>query len=117
MCVCATQVLELLRVGLLELADNPEKLLDPEYDMFAPLVATEPAYVAYLETLKDATALAVDGKTRVPSVSAVRKEIYTPSDETNIESTSKTLEHIRAFAAGMLKTMTNGQAARYFDGG
>ena len=92
-------------------------MLDPAYDPFAALVATVPAYAAYLRELQTATALAVDKKTRVPSISAVRKEIYTPSDADNIASTAKALEQIKAFAAGMLKTLTNGQGSRYVDGG
>ena len=110
-------MLELLRVGLLELAEKPEQLLDAEYDMFAPLAATVPAYAAYLRELEGATALAVDGKTRVSAVAAVRNEIYDPTDEDNMMSTEKALEHIKAFAAGMHKTLINGQGARYVDGG
>ena len=110
-------MLELLRVGLLELAEKPEQLLDAEYDMFAPLAATVPAHAAYLRELEGATALAVDGKTRVSAVAAVRNEIYDPTDEDNMMSTEKALEHIKAFAAGMHKTLINGQGARYVDGG
>ena len=75
-------MLELLRLGLIDVIAHPEKMLDAEYDMFAPLVATVPAYAEYLRELEGATALAVDGKTRVSSIGAVRKEIYTPSTRT-----------------------------------
>ena len=83
-------MLELTRVGLLELADHPGKLLDYDYDMFEPLRATLPAYRDYLATLKTATALAVDGKTKLPSVEAVRAEIYTPQDPSNQRATDLT---------------------------
>ena len=110
-------MLELLRLGLIDVIAHPEKMLDAEYDMFAPLVATVPAYAEYLRELEGATALAVDGKTRVSSIGAVRKEIYIPVDADNARSTPETLEHITAFATGMLRTLMNGQAARYVDGG
>lgn len=96
----ARQVLELLRVGLLELADNPGNLLDAEYDMFGPLATAVPAYANYLRQLEDATALAVDGRTRVYSVRVVRAEIYAPTDADNNASTDLTREHIKAFASG-----------------
>ena len=110
-------MLELLRKGLTKVIETPAKMLDPVYDMFAPLAATVPAYASYLRELETATALAIDGKTRLPSISAVRKEIYLPSDATNLAATANTLEQIKAFATGMLNTLTKGQGARYVDGG
>ena len=85
-------MLELLRLGLIDVIAHPEKMLDAEYDMFAPLVATVPAYAEYLRELEGATALAVDGKTRVSSIGAVRKEIYIPVDADNARSTPETLD-------------------------
>ena len=111
------QVLELTRRALNDISDKPELMLDADYDPFASLVSTVPAYADYRRKLAAATALAVDGKTRVMSISAVRAEIYSPTDATNIAATEKTLDHVKAFAAGMLNTMMNGQAARYVEGG
>ena len=111
------QVLELTRRALNAISDKPELMLDAEYDPFASLGSTVPAYADYRRKLAAATALAVDGKTRVMSISAVRDEVYSPTDATNIAATEKTLGHVKAFAAGMLNTMMNGQAARYVDGG
>ena len=53
----------------------------------------------------NATALAVDGKTTLPSIPAVRAEIYTPQDPSNQRATDLTKEHIKVFAAGMLHTL------------
>ena len=92
-------MLKLLRNALTEII--VDHIPDPAYDPFASLVATVPAYVASLRELEDATPLAVDKKTQVPSISAVRKEIYTPSDAGNIASTARALEQINAIAAGM----------------
>lgn len=112
-----TQVLELARRALNDVIAEPSKMLDASFDPFAPLVATVAPYAAFRQELADATAVAVDGKTRVSSISAVRGEIYNPTDQTNIDATEKTLEQIKAFAGGMLNTMMNGQAARYTEGG
>ena len=62
-------------------------------------------------------AKSVDGSTKIKSIVAVRAEIYTPVDETNIQTTPLALEHIKVFAEGMLHTLENGQGARYVDDG
>ena len=43
--------MQLLRDGLREIIASPSKLLDPDYDVFAPLVDKVPAYAAYLARL------------------------------------------------------------------
>ena len=106
-----------MRIALTDIIADPAKMLNADYDPFAPLAATVPAYAAYLRQLESATALAIDGATRVASISAVRKEIYSPSDATNANSTANALEQIKTFAEGMLNTLTNGNASRYVTGG
>ena len=107
------RVLELTRRALKDIIARPELALDAAYDPFRSLEASVPAYVDFKRKLAAATALAVDGKTRLPSISAVRAEIYSPQDPTNVSSTARTLEQVKAFATGMLNTMTNGQASRF----
>ena len=85
--------------------------------MFAPLRATVPEYAKYLRTLESATGLAVNHKTRVAVYLTVRAEIYDPQDDDNKRSTPQTLEHVKAFAAGMLKTFEGGNAMKYVDDG
>ena len=45
--------MQLLRDGLREVIEieTPSKLLDPDFDLFAPLVSTVPAYAEYLAGL------------------------------------------------------------------
>ena len=100
------QVLELTRRALNDISDKPELMLDADYDPFASLVSTVPAYADYRRKLAAATALAVDGKARVMSISAVRAEIYSPTDATNTATTEKTLDHVKAFAAGTRECST-----------
>ena len=85
--------------------------------MFAPLRATVPEYAKYLRTLESATGLTVNHKTRVAVYLTVRAEIYDPQDDDNKRSTPQTLEHVKAFAAGMLKTFEGGNAMKYVDDG
>ena len=92
-------MLELTRRALNDISDKPELMRDADYDPFASLVSTVPAYADYRRKLAAATALAVDGKNRVMSISAVRAEIYSPTDATNIAATEKTLDHVKASAA------------------
>ena len=43
--------MQLLRDGLREVIETPSKLLDPDFDLFAPLVSTVTAYAEYLAGL------------------------------------------------------------------
>ena len=101
-------MLELLRVGLLELADSPEKLLDAEYDMFGPLATAVPAYANYMRQLEDATALAVDGRTRVSSITMIRAEIYAPTDADNNAARAPPPRVRRALCASAPKANARG---------
>ena len=77
------------------------------------MCATTEEYSKYLRTLESSTGLAVDKKTRVAVYTTVRADIYDPQDEDNRAARPKTLEHIKAFATGMLERFDGGNATRY----
>ena len=110
-------VLDLLRAGLVAIIADATPMLDANYDMFAPLRATTPEYLIYLRELESSTGLAVDKKTRVSVYTTVCAEIYDPQDDDNKRVTPQTLEHIKAFATGMLQRFEHGNAMRYVDDG
>ena len=108
------KVMSKFRDALDAIIADPSIALDESYDPFEGLDV--PAYAAHLKELDAITARTVDGTT-IHSTRAVRKEIYSPSDASNIAATDLTKQHLVAFATGMLKTFDNGQGARYVDDG
>ena len=109
-------VMACVKDGLKLAMEQPEKFLERDYDMFA-LLAGVPEYAKFRSDIKEMTMKAVDGKTDIAAIEAVRDELYSPKDEDNIESTKLTREFIKVFAGGMLHTLENGQGARYVDDG
>ena len=111
------KVMSMLRDALNGIIADASIALDENYDPFEELKAEVPAYAEFLKDLDDIKAKSVDGKTEMHSTRAVRKEIYEPSDASNAATTDLTKEHLVAFATGMLRTLENGQGARYVDDG
>jgi hypothetical protein len=110
-------VMALLEAELKLIIENPARMMDAEFNIFEPLVATTPAYSDFLKELKEATAKSVDKKEEYNVYEKVRAELYSPVEKSNHDSTGLTKELLAVMASGMLKTLRNGQGARYCPGG
>ena len=105
------QVKDCARAMFVLMIQDPEAVATEDYDGFASLRATVPQYGEWLVQLENSTKRSVDGKTEIHVYSKVRKEIYGPTDEDNINGHDIMLKAIKAWGEGMLKTLDNGACA------
>jgi hypothetical protein len=95
--------------------ENPAAVLTHDYDPFKSIV--HPAYTKFLRALSDSPMCSVDGSLTFKDWAEIRREIYDPTDEESKKATSLTLECLQAWGRGAGKTMDNGEAQKYMEGG
>ena len=117
-CLDMAQVVDMLRVALLAGIANPATWLDEAYDPFTALLTTVPEYAKHKADHLKIEARSVDNQESLNVTEIIRAELYRPTDPSNVRSTARTLEHLKAFMTGMLRTLTNSTVAtRYIDNG
>ena len=115
-CTDMAQVVDMTRVALRAGFADPSVWLDEDYDPYAALVGTVPEYAEWRAVQLETDAYAIDGTTLIKVTKTVRAELYRPTDRSNIQSTARAREHVKAFLGGMLRTLENSAVAtRYVD--
>ena len=89
--------------------------MNEEFDVFASL--DEERYTTWKQRRANSRAPCVDGTAMMDDVRLVRAEVYRPSDATNKQTDTLTKAAIEVWCKGMLKTLKEGQSARYLSGG
>ena len=89
--------------------------MSEEFDVFASL--DEVRYTTWKQRRANSSVPCVDGSEMVDDVRLVRAEVYSPSDATNKQTDVLTKAAIEVWCKGMLKTLKEGQSARYLSGG
>lgn len=89
--------------------------MSEEFDVFASL--DEVRYTTWKQRRASSRTPCVDGSEKVHDVRLVRAEVYNPSDATNKQTDALTKTAIEVWCKGMLKTLKEGQSARYLSGG
>jgi hypothetical protein len=100
-CTDMAQVVDMTRVALRAGFADPSVWLDEDYDPYAALVGTVPEYAEWRAVQLETNAYAIDGTTLIKVTKTVRAELYRPIDRSNIQSTARTREHVKASLGGI----------------
>ena len=73
-------------------------LLDPDFNIFSEFEAEQPAFASYLTYLREETVRSRDGSVNHRWYEAACAEVFTPVEQSNINSTDKTIELIQIYA-------------------
>ena len=107
-------IADLTHAALARGAEDPAFLMDAAVDVYASM--QEPAYDRWRRRRDNRSAAAKDG-TPFVVIRELRRELYTPQDPINQEVTPQTKAALQVWCGGALKTMVEGQGARYLRGG
>jgi len=106
------EIADLVYDGMKELAADPSRLLDPNYDIFAKLADTVPEVVEWRKERMEQTVLAADGVTKHFIHREVLAEARSPTPGSgNEQATPRMLELIKAMAEQAIEKMEDPKLA------
>ena len=73
-----SECLDMVEQAMISIAEDPERALDPELDIFAPVAAELPACAEWRAELRELTVTAADGKTEFKLVDEVLRRVRSP---------------------------------------
>lgn len=99
-------VLDLIDEAFQKVRDDGGVLLDPEWEIFAPVAAIQPVFQEYLQfTYQYDAVLSPNGRVRHLHYKLALAELLDPEDETNKRTRDKTIEYLQVQGAAALEKM------------
>ena len=107
-------IADLTHAAFVRGAEDPTFLIDESVDIYESI--NEPAYQRWRRRRANRGTAAKDGTPYKPT-QELRRELYTPRDPIHQEVAPQTKAALKVWCMGALKTMVEGQGARYIRGG
>jgi hypothetical protein len=113
-----SDAIDTLRVRMMDIADDPTKVLDEDYmmNMFGKYVDALPPFKKYWDYLyekKRMRVIAADSGATVMQFAELRKELFHPSDSTNAATDDRLVELAKVAAQGILDELHDKKKATW----